>query len=156
MDRRIPAALCIITLILVAGLFCISRPVTGSWVCTDRLTESAMLTDEVTTLKIRADGTALFRSYGDYLGRYEIRQGYGRWEPCGPGKFRITIDSGIDVSCHLAGNCTYGELAPSSFVVDHDFFRDTVTYDPAQAPAVSSIRPFIRSIERDCSQGCEG
>jgi hypothetical protein len=115
-----------------------------------------MLTDEVTTLEIQGDGTVRFRSYGDYLGRYEIRQGSGRWEPRGWEKYHVAIDSGIAISCHVAGNCTYREFVPSSFTIDHDIFRNTVTYDPAEAPEFSSTLPFVRSIERDCSGGCEG
>ena len=62
MDRRTIAAACIIVILICTAAFFLTRPITGTWVCTERLTQSAMLTDEITTITMQPDGTALFRS----------------------------------------------------------------------------------------------
>ncbi len=157
MDRRTLAAACIIALlILVPGLF-LMRPVIGTWVCTDRLTEHSMLSNEITTLTLRPDGSADYRSYATFLiGRYQIRDGSGRWEQAGFWNYRITITQGIDSSCSHYQNCTMTALAPFGFSVDHDILRDTIAYHPGAAPEFTMIRPFVRSIITDCSNGCPG
>jgi hypothetical protein len=116
-----------------------------------------MLSDEVTTITLRSDGTADFRSYQTYLiGRYQIRDGNGRWAPAGFGKYHITITQGVDSSCSQFENCTPSASRLFNFTVDHDLVRDTISYDPAAAPEFTSIRPFVRSIVLDCSNGCPG
>ncbi len=136
---------CIIVIAVIAIAVTVSRPITGTWVCAAPLTEHAMLGDEVTTITIRPDGTADFRSYGDYLYKYEIRHGMGQWKEIGPGKYAIAITQGISVSCKITSNCTESALAPFSISIDHDLIRDTVAYDPAAKPEFSGIRPFVRS-----------
>lgn len=155
MDRRTIAALCIIAILISGAAFFLSRPITGTWVCTDRLTEHSLLTDEVTTLTLWPDGKADFRSYATYLaGRYQARDGTGRWEPAGFGKYRVTLTQGIHASCSRFENCTLTALAQPGFTIDHDLIRDTIAYDPQDAPEFTGIRPFVRSIVLDCSNGC--
>ncbi len=158
MDRRLVTAVCIMAILISLTVFFIfSRPITGTWVCTDRLTEHSLLTDEVTVITIRQDGTTDFRSYQTYLiGRYHIRDGSGTWEPAGFGKYRITITHGIDSSCSHFENCTLAAAVPFDVIVDHNLIRDTIAYDPRAAPEFTSIRPFVRSIVLDCSNGCPG
>jgi len=157
MDRRLIAATCIIAILIFIAAFFLTRPITGTWVCTDRLTEHSILSDEITTITFRPDGTADFRRYATYLiGRYQIQDGSGRWEPAGFGKYRVTITQGIDSSCSQFENCTLAAPVPFGFTVDHDLVRDTIAYDPAAAPEFTDIRPFVRSIVLDCSNGCPG
>jgi hypothetical protein len=156
MDRRFLVTACIVAILILISLVLLTRPITGTWVCTDRLTEHEMLVDEVTTINLRPDGTVYLRSYGDYLGRYEINGGSGRWEPAGTEKYRVAIMEGIEISCYLMGNCTYSKRVPFTFSINHDLIQDTISYDPAAAPEFSSIRPFVRSIVADCSDGCPG
>jgi len=155
MDRRLIAAISITVILILFAAFLLTRPITGTWVCTDRLTEHSMLSDEVTTITLRPDGTADFRSYATYLiGRYQIRDGSGRWEPAGFGKYRVTITQGIESSCSQFENCTLTFFVPFGFTVDHNLVWDTIAYDPTAAPEFTGIRPFVRSIVLDCSNGC--
>jgi hypothetical protein len=158
MDRRPVTAVCIIAILISLTVFFIfSRTITGTWVCTDRLTEHSLLTDEVTVITLRQDGTADFRNYQTYLiGRYHIRDGSGTWEPAGFGKYHITITQGTDSSCSHFENSTLAAAVPFDFIVDHNLVRDTIAYDPQAAPEFTSIRPFVRSIVLDCSNGCPG
>ncbi len=158
MDRRLVTVTCIIAILIVIAAFSLfTRPITGTWVCTDRLTEHSLLTNEVTIITLRPDGTADFRSYQTYLiGRYQVRDTNGRWEPAGFGKYRVAITQGIDSSCPYFGNCTLTSSVPFGFTVDHDLVRDTIAYDHAAAPEFTAIRPFVRSIVLDCSNGCPG
>jgi hypothetical protein len=154
MDRRLIAAASIIAILIIIASFFLTRPITGTWVCADRLTEHSLLSDEVTTITLRPDGTADFRSYQTYLiGRYRIRDGSGRWEPAGFGKYRVMITQGIESSCSQFENCTHISFVPFDFTVDHNLIRDTIAYDPAAAPEFTGIRPFVRSIVPDCSNG---
>lgn len=156
MDRRTIAAACIILILICTAGFFLSRPITGTWVCTERLTESAMLSDEIMTITIRPDGTAEFRSYADYLGRYVVRRGYGRWEPAGFERFTITFTQGYGSSCTHFSNCTFDTPVPFAITVEHDLFRDTIIYTETGAPEFSARWPFVRSIVLDCSgpDGC--
>ena len=157
MDWRILTAACIIVLLIILPGLLLTRPISATWVCTDRLTEHSMLSDEVTALTLRPDGSADFRSYATFLiGRYQIRDGSGHWEPAGFGNYRVTITQGIDSSCSHYQNCTLAALAPFGFTVDHDILRDTIAYHPNAAPEFTMIRPFVRSIITDCSNGCPG
>jgi len=158
MDRRIIAAAVIVVILICIAAFILSRPITGTWVCTQPLTQSAMLMDEVTVITLRPDGTAGFRSYGDYLGRFEIRDGSGRWEPMGSDEYNIIITQGYSSSCTYYSNCSSATIASFSFPVEYDRIRDTVIYTEAGAPQFSGRWPFVRSVERDCSgpDGCPG
>ena len=155
MDRRLVTAASTTVILIIIAVFFLSRPITGTWVCTDRLTEHSLLTDEVTIITLRSEGKADFRSYATYLiGRYQIRDGSGRWEPGGFGNFRVTITQGIDSSCSNFKNCTLTASGPFDFTVNHELVRDTIAYDPRAAPEFTSIRPFVRSIVQDCSNDC--
>ena len=132
----------------VAAWFFFTRPITGTWVCTDRLTEHSLLTDKVTIISFRSGGTADFRSYQTYLlGRYQVWDGSGYWEPGGFGKYRVTMTQGIDSSCSHFENCTFTVSRPFGFIVVHDLVRDTIAYDPAAAPEFTTLQA-IRAIDR--------
>ncbi len=159
MDRRIMAVACIIAILILSGVFLLSRPITGTWVCTEPLTQSAILTDEITVITIQPDGVAGFRTYATYLvGRYTIRQGNGQWEPLGSGTYHIAIMQGYDTSCTQFMNCTTSTLVPFGFTVQHDRIRDTILYTDDGTPQFSGRWPFVRSVGRDCSgpEGCTG
>lgn len=117
-----------------------------------------MLTNEVTTITLQPDGTVRFRSYGDYLGRYVIRDGTGRGEPAGQDTCLIAITGGYDSSCTLLSNCTFTPPIPFTFTVSHDRVRDTILYTETGAPQFSGRWPFVRSFAMDCSGpvGCTG
>jgi len=158
MDRRTIVVVCGIAILICTAAFFLTRPITGTWVCTERLTESAMLTDEITTITIRPDGTTEFRNYADYLGRYVVYHGSGRWEQAGYGQYTIAITQGYGSTCTHFSNCTIDFLQPFDVTVQHDRFRDTIIYTETGAPQSSGRWPFVRSIARDCSgpEGCTG
>jgi len=80
MDRRLVTAVCIMAILISLTVFFIfSRPITGTWVCTDRLTEHSLLTDEVTVITIRQDGDNRFPELPDIPDRpvpYKGRKRY--------------------------------------------------------------------------------
>ncbi len=66
MDRRLVTAACIIAILIsVTVFFIFSRPITGTWVCTDRLTEHSLLTDEVTVITLRSGWDSRFPELPD-------------------------------------------------------------------------------------------
>lgn len=149
MDRRIVAVACIIAILICTTVFFLTRPITGTWVCTKPITEHEMLTDEVTIITIQQDGTADFRSYATYFtGRYTLRDGTGRWEPAGLEQYRITITQGYGSSCTQFENCTI-DNPPFIFTVGHDRIRDMISYTQSGVPLFSGRWPFVRSIGRD-------
>jgi hypothetical protein len=158
MDRRTIAAAAKIVLLICAATFFLTCPITGTWVCMERLTESAMLTDEITTITIRPDGTAEFRNYADYLGRYSVRHRSGCGETAGFDRYTITFTQGYGSTCTQFSNCAVDILQPFNIKVEHNRIRDTIMYTETGAPQFSERWPFVRSIERDCSEpeGCTG
>jgi len=145
-------------LLIGTASFFLIHPITGTWVCTEPLTQSAMLTNEITTITIRPDGTAEFRNYAGYLGRYVVRHGSGRWEPAGFEKYTITLTQGYGSTCTHFSNCTGDSLQPFDVTVQHDRLRDTIIYTETGAPQFFGQWPFVRSIARDCGspEGCIG
>jgi len=158
MDRRTIAVACIFGILICTAAFFLTRPITGTWVCTERLTQSAMLTGEVTTITMQPDGTAEFRSYADYLGRYSVRHGSGRWDPAGFERYKIIFTQGYGSSCTHFSDCTFDTPTPFEVTVEHDLIRDTVIYTETGAPQFSGRWPFVRSIAPDCSgpEACTG